>query len=349
MNEKLTCSNPDCEVAVNGSCLEGHDPVQSCPHFGQPTTKTAELNISNGSPDVPEETEPEHPNVRLPQGEPLSQLEVDAQLLQRPGRLVAIIGDTSSGKSTLLCSLYDRFQRGGFADRSFVASTTLNAFEKLTHLSRAISGAQIPDTERTYVSERLQYYHLALAKSDGLRHRADLFMSDRAGETYRSAMHRPEEFNLLPELTASRIVTVLIDGARLAQQEEQHEVLGSARRMVRAMVDANALSNTQHLQLVLTKRDEVERSGNTEAIVACLTSLVTRLQSDFGSRLATIDFFQTAARDPNGAFEPAHGCDALLTAWLDAAEPPVRAVEHNELPATQFDRLAKANLKWARA
>jgi GTP-binding protein EngB required for normal cell division len=338
LNETLTCSNPDCEIAANGSCLQGHDPVQSCPHFGKPTVASAPSEEAAPEVAVEAEANPEIPKTKLPQGDPLSQLEVDAQQMQRAGRLVAVIGDTSSGKSTLLCALYDRFLRGEFGERSFVGSLTLGGFEKLAHLSRAASGAQTPDTERTFVSEGLQYYHLALANQS--QHRMDLFISDRAGETYRSGMDRPNEFRQLPELSIARVVTVLVDGARLARQEELHEVLGATRRMVRALVDSEVLNSSQHLQIVLTKQDEVERTGRSASVKSQLEELVQRFKTDFGTSLATIDFFAVAARDPSGVLVPAYGCDDLLTAWCDAAEPPVRRVLQDRPAATQFDRLA---------
>lgn len=339
MNETLTCSNPDCEIATNGSCLEGHDPVRSCPNFGKPTVEPTPSDEATTEVAVEVEAIPEIPKAKLPQGDPLSQLEVDAQQLQRAGRLIAVIGDTSSGKSTLLCALYDRFLRGEFGERSFVGSSTLGGFEKLAHLSRAASGAQIPDTERTFVSEGLQYYHLALAEKS--RHRVDLFVSDRAGETYRSAMDRPDEFHQLPELSVARVLTVLVDGARLARPEELHEALGATRRMVRAMVDSEVLRGSQHLQIVQTKHDEVQRSGRSASVTSQLDELVQRLKSDFGSSFATVNLFAIAARDPSGDFVPAYGCNDLLIAWCDASEPPVRAVEQNMAPATQFDRLAR--------
>jgi len=339
LNETLTCSNPDCEIATNGSCLEGHDPVRSCPNFGKPAEDTVAAEDIETERAVEAEAKPQIPMARLPHGDPLSQLEVDAQQLQRAGRLVAIIGDTSSGKSTLLCTLYDRFLRGEFAQRSFVASATLGGFEKIAHLSRAASGARTPDTERTFVSEGLQYYHLAL--SNEASKRVDLFVSDRAGETYRSAMDRPDEFHQLPELSVARVVSVLIDGARLARPEELHDALGATRRIVRAMIDSQTLTKIQHLQIVLTKQDEVERSGRDESISAHLKALVDRLKTDFGAQLASIDHFAIAARDPNGEFAQGHGCADLLSAWCDAAEPSVSKVQHDLLPATQFDRLAR--------
>ena len=339
MNDTPSCSNPDCEIAENGSCREGHDPVKSCPHFGKPVSDVPMPETAFSDLAIEAEPTMEIPMARLPIGEPLSQIEVDAQQLQRAGRLVAVIGDTSSGKSTLLCTLYDRFLRGEFAQRSFVASATLGGFEKLAHLSRATSGAKTPETKRTSVSEGLQYYHLALMIKS--LHRVDLFVSDRAGETYRSAMDRLDEFNQLPELSVARVVTVLVDGARLVKPEEMHDALGTTRRMVRAMVDSEVLTSSQHLQVVLTKQDEVERSGRVKPIMQQLQVLVQRLKTDFGSKLATIDFFAIAARDPSGEFALGHGCADLLSAWCDAAEPAVCSVENDLSPTTQFDRLAQ--------
>lgn len=343
MSESPTCSNPDCQVAVNGSCLEGHDPVKSCPNFGKaPSIETPDATKAE-SPDTATETETRKPKLKLASGQQLSQREVDAFQLRREARLVAVVGDTSSGKSTLLCSIYDRFQRGTFAKRSFAASSTLGALEELAHLSRAASGALKPDTKRTYLSEGLQYYHLATAPNPEPGPRFDLFMSDRAGETYRSGMHRPDELRELPELGLARVVAVLIDGARLAVTEEQHEVLDSARRIVRAMIDAGVLRTTQHLQVVLTKRDEIERSGDAADLIQRLKSLVDRLKSDFGSKLASVSFFEIAARDPLGTFDPAYGCDVLLESWISAAEPSTSVVEPDEIEETQFDRLGTQN------
>lgn len=340
MNESQTCSNPDCQIAENGSCLQGHDPVESCPNFGKSLEAETVTVVEQNETEPATEKHPSTPKLQLSSGQSLTQGEVDDCQLRRAGRLIAIVGDTSSGKSTLLCSIYDRFLRGPFAERSYVASLTLSAFEQLAHLSRAASGALTPNTRRTYMSEGLKYYHLSSAPQSEPGKRFDLFMSDRAGETYRSGMDRPEEFNALPELKLARVIVVLIDGARLSQAAEIHEVLDSARRIVRTMIDGGALDSTQHLQLVLTKRDEVERSGNAADIIERLNAVAQRLEFDYGSQLASITFFETAARDSKSTFAPAHGCDALFASWTSVAEPGVQAVTQSETNTTPFDRLA---------
>ena len=52
--------------------------------------------------------------IAVSTGQAFSQSDVDRFLLGFPATMVAIVGDTSSGKSTLLCAIYDQFLRGRF-------------------------------------------------------------------------------------------------------------------------------------------------------------------------------------------------------------------------------------------
>lgn len=342
--EIQTCSNPDCQIAENGSCHQGHDPVQSCPNFGK---LIADPDPSEEADAVIDQAADELTltMARLPSGQPYELQDVDTFLLQKPAQLVAIVGDTSSGKSTLLCSIYDRFLRGTFAGRTFAGSNTLIAFEEVAHYSRAASGASVPDTPRTSLSEGLQFYHLSTASENSTGDRLDLFMSDRAGETYLAGLDRPDELRDLQELRLARTVAILVDGARLVIPEEQHEVLDTARQLVRAMIDSETLTSGQHLQLILTKRDEVERSGDADALVARVKAVVTRIAEDFGGALASVNFFEIAARDPSTSFEVAYGCDVLLQSWLNAPKPQLQPVNPTKQIEVQFDQLSM-NLRY---
>lgn len=342
--EIQTCSNPDCQIAENGSCHQGHDPVQSCPNFGK-LAADAE-NYEEADPTIDQTVEePALTMVQLPSGQSYEQQDVDTFLLQKPAQLVAIVGDTSSGKSTLLCSIYDKFLRGKFAGRSFAESNTLVAFEEVVHYSRAVSGATIPDTPRTSLSEGLQFYHLSTTPEESPGSHVDLFMSDRAGESYLAGLDRPDHLQELQELRLARTVAILVDGARLVMPEEQHEVLDTARQLVRAMIDTKTLTSGQHLQLILTKRDEVERSGDAESFVARVAAVAARIDEDFGGELASVSFFEIAARDPKNTYEVAHGCDALLLSWLNAPEPKPQPVNPTKQVEVQFDHLSM-NLRY---
>ena len=342
--DNQNCSNLDCLVAETGSCLEGHDPVESCPQFGKPASDVMSSEEDDGTPDTIAETQVSA-KIGVPTGQAFSQSDVDRFLLGFPATMVAIVGDTSSGKSTLLGAIYDKFLRGRFAGRSFAGSETLMAFEQIAHDARAVSGATTPDTRRTFRSEGLQFYHLATAPEDAPGAGTSLFLSDRAGEAYRDGIDRPVEFSALPELHLARVVAVLVDGERLILPEEQHEVLDTARQLVRAMMDSGTLGAAQHLQLVLTKRDAVERSGKAEKSVARARAMANGLSQDFGPALASFTFFEIAARDPLLDHPPAFGCDHLLQAWIKAPDPTPHAVEPTRPINCAFDRLS-ANLTY---
>ena len=337
-----SCSNPDCLVAETGSCLEGHDPVESCPQFGKPASDAMSSEDDDGTP-VTEAEAPASAKISVPTGQPFSQNDVDKFLLGLPATMVAIVGDTLSGKTTLLCTIYEQFLRGCFAGRSFAGSATLMAFEQIAHESRDESGANTPDTRRTSLSEGLQFYHLATVPENAPGPSTSLFLSDRAGEAYRACLNRPVEFLALPELRAAKIVAVLVDGERLIMPAEQHEVLDTARQLVRAMMDSGTLGAAQHLQLVLTKRDAIERSGNAKKFVARAKAMARGLSNDFGPDLASFTFFEIAARDPHQNCPPyshAYGCGHLLKAWIKAPDPKPHAVEPTRLVAGAFDRLS---------
>ncbi|OSP53503.1 hypothetical protein BV911_17620 [Pseudoruegeria sp. SK021] len=198
-----------------------------------------------------------------------------------------------------------------------------------------------PDTPRTSLSQGLQFFHLATSPANEPTQTADLFLSDRAGESYREGLDTPAHLYDLQELRLARTVAVLIDGARLIRPEEQHEVLDTARQLVRAMVDSGTLSTAQHLQFILTKRDDIERAGDVEQTVARVQATVERIAQDFGNRLASVTLFEIAARDPQSQFEQAHGCDVLLQSWLSAKEPDPVRVPPIEAIYTRFDLLAE--------
>ena len=338
------CSNPDCKIAETGSCLQGHDPVESCPQFGKPVLEAIPNEDDGATPDAEAEV-PVRAKIRVPTGQPFSQSDVDRFLLGFPATMVAIVGDTSSGKSTLLCAIYEQFMRRCFAGRSFAGSATLMAFEQIAHDARAASGANMPETRRTSLSEGLQLYHLATAPEDAPGTSTSLFLSDRAGEAYRAGLDRPAKFSAFPELHLAKVVAVLIDGERLIMPAEHHEVLDTAKQLVRAMMDSGTLGEAQHLQLVLTKRDAIERSERAEMFVGRARTIAEGLSSEFGPALASVTFFEIAARDPFKDYDPAYRCDRLLLSWINAPDPKPRAVNPTRPVVALFDRLS-ANLTY---
>src|SRR5689334_12983829 len=112
------CRKSDCQVAVTGSCAEGHSPLASCPNYAdQPAD---ERDVYDGELDATARESPiDVERISLASGEALTSDEVEQFLRWRAATFVTIIGDSDSGKTTLICALYDRFLHGGFGGLQF--------------------------------------------------------------------------------------------------------------------------------------------------------------------------------------------------------------------------------------
>jgi hypothetical protein len=338
MAESLTCSKAGCQVAETGSCAEGHTPLQSCPNFGVEAEEEEE--ICDG--ELSEESTPAVVSefVTLPAGEALTPEEVDQLLRWRGVTFVTVIGDSHSGKTTLICALYDRFLRGPFAGLTFVGSRTLMALERRSHYARVDSGRVIPDTARTTISDGLRYFHLAVAGPQRQIGRVDLLLSDRAGEVYRHARDDSSVVSTLEEIPRSDRLILLLDGERIVDPFQRNGALQSIRQTLRVLLDNHALNKNSMVQVVTTKVDLIARDGDGAAIQGALVEFRKRLAANFKDRLRSLTFHDTAARDPNNEFEPAYGLDALIEDWTTPAERHVEPVSPISVSLkTEFDRL----------
>ena len=194
-----TCRKTDCQVATTGSCAEGHTPLASCPNYGDQPVERSDAYDGELEPSA-EGATPDVERVGLPSGDALTPDDVDQFLRWRAATFVTVIGDSHSGKTTLICAIYERFLKGCFAGFGFAGSRTLVALERRSHHSRVDSGRVTPETARTSHLEGLRYFHFAMAQDGYPNRRADLLLSDRSGEVYRSARNNSSVVTTLPEL-----------------------------------------------------------------------------------------------------------------------------------------------------
>lgn len=341
--DEARCAKPGCRVSSTGACEEGRDP-KSCPHYTDATAKDTEDKELDSDPSDEEaqETPEKGDHVKLPSGEALDVAGVDEFLRWRPMTLVTIVGDRDSGKTTLISSIYDRFLRGPFAGYLFAGSRTLIGLERRSHYARVDSGMTTPDTPRTSISEGVRFFHLALARADAPDARADLMLSDRAGETYRQARGNSRLVSDLIEVKKADCLVLLLDGARVVNPVERAGAVQSVRQTLRALWDGGALDAGARVQVATTKIDilRAQPEGDKAHTDTLLTALRDGLRADFGPRLGDLSFWDIAARDPAGTFEPAYGVDALLASWLDKVPRPATIIDRPGLVLqSEFDRL----------
>ena len=110
------CQNPDCTFNVDGVCARSIQ-LDECPDLTLDEQVTAE-----------EEPEQSLEVVSLSNGRALTQEQANELARSALTRLIVILGESDSGKTTLLAHINERLQRGPLGEMSFAGSRTLPAF-----------------------------------------------------------------------------------------------------------------------------------------------------------------------------------------------------------------------------
>lgn len=275
---------------------------------------TIQVNTSVSDDAIASELTPKF--VAISPSEGFTFEDVGRFLSARPGILVTLIGDRDSGKSTLLCAIYDRFLHGPFADRLSAGVRTITALERRAHLERVESGRDTPDTQHTSFAEGLEYFHFAACPDGDLGKRDNLLISDRAGETYKNARGNPSLIDTLVELPYADYLVLLVDGARVANSTNRVGAMFAVRQTLQMLTDHKSIGVSDRVQIVLTKIDLVDAVPDAALARKHLTEFMERIQRDFGGKFAALEYFEIAARALKGNYARAHGVDLLFKSWF---------------------------------
>lgn len=310
----LRCEERGCRVAETRQCHDGHVPAETCPRIVIETDDELDVYEKSDS-DSSSLQESDQKRIALPSGEALSPDNANRFLRWRPATLITIVGDRESGKSTIVCALYDRFLRGPFAGFGFTGSRTLVALERRSHYSRVDSGRDVADTPRTSISEGLHYFHFAVTPMEERGGRVDFLLSDRAGEVYRQARADADVIASLPEVRDADRLVLLMDGQRIANLIERANAMQSVRQTLRAFLDNDALGTSSIVQIITTKLDLIVGAENRAELEETIGRFERQLERDFKDRLRELTFWRVSARDPKNVFEPGYGMAELVRDW----------------------------------
>ena len=327
--QQLTCGNTDCSLASDGKCVEGYE-IGECPH-------TESLSLE----DIPEAEESSTPLVQpettiaLASGEALDR--EDASVLQRRNvsRSIGLIGPNDAGKTSLIAGFFDLFQMGDLAGVKFAGSSTLIGFERVCHLARVVSQISVPHTERTSRGAEPTFFHLDVyQEQNGL---ISVFISDRSGEDYLAVNDQLSQADQFFEIRRADCITLLVNGAQLADSKLRHEVKATTPQIVDALIEAGAIRKGCRLAIVLTKKDSVMASTNRERVERDFNGLVASISRAHAASLGEVKSFVVAASPK----ETEHvirgeGVADLLLYWLQP-NLPVASISDREPP--KFDRM----------
>lgn len=321
------CSREGCNVQIDGLCILGNDPVESCP------------NYASDAESIEEQEQPEEPRtasaVQIWASEKMLLPDYSELARRRRLRTVALIGEEKVGKTTLLCSIYAMFCKGPFADLTFAGSETLLGFAKLQAFAMLNSGRSSPTVPRTSRRDPLAFFHLALARSR--RDVIDLVISDRSGESYADARTSTDLIGRLDEFRLADRVCFLLDGARLASKDDRTAYARNFRQMINALHDNGALARTKQVEILSTKLDITRLSGAEE--IDYLSDFQARLLSDFKKKGLVVSSHEICALPKADRTIGIVGLDDLIRRWTEPA--PITEVMPRPVDGAprQIDRL----------
>ncbi len=321
--EQHACAQEACTVAVDGVCLEGIA-LDACPHHS-----LVALDESDEGDDAGREAEEQQAQsvVRLFSGEELDLEGARQVMVGSLTRMVVIIGDPDSGKTTLLAELWEQFQRGPYNGFLFAGSRTQPAFDRRCHLARIVSGRSESDTERTKPSDDVKWLHMAVRDSELAKPTQHLIFSDVSGEILRRIRDSTEEAARLSVFNRADHVLFLMNGAQLISVDERQRARTNAIMSLRSMLEAGQLGKDSLVEVAVSKWDLVVgklEEANTQDFLDAIKDEITRR---FEGSLGKLSFHNIAARpEPGSGVSKAYGLSELFGSWVRdtlLVKPPV--------------------------
>jgi hypothetical protein len=349
------CANPVCKIARDNKCVEGLA-LKDCPFYGKPlqaqpsvaslpdattgVSKTAQapgVKTSVEEAEVAEEIRTEVKSLSLNAGTWLSVHGATEVVLANQSILLAIVGPTSAGKTSLVAALYQIFLRNTVKNYSFARSRTLYSFEQICHDTRAVSEAEKAMMRRTpynSLPNNVGFYHLGLVQNSSGK-LIDLLLADRTGEDYQAATSECSVVEKFSEIKRANCITILIDGDKFSDTAKRHNVKAEAELILQALCDSKCLTGKQQLAIVLTKLDLVfeKKSEVKTKAISDFEKFASNLEQRFEQAFCKTTSFQIAALPTTPVLDYAHGVENLLEGWC------TKAVAHGILTHTGIDHL----------
>ena len=294
----VSCSNPECKIAETGKCIEGFDILDECPTYN----KEDEELWFDADDEQSEQSEQgiassiKSDLIQLPTGMTLSDTETDCLLKKYSSKVVACIGPSNIGKTTLIASFYELLNLGPIGCYQFGGSKTLFAFEEVCHHARAISKNSVAKTPRTIRKDTALFFHIALNNIPNNR-RIDLFLSERAGEEYEAAMDHTDNCLNLFEVKRSDVLMILINGEAISDNVRRHAESTRVINLARALQESDVIYSTTKILLVTTRYDLVVKLEASEKVKERCASILSRINSIFPNHQTNLHMIAARPED----------------------------------------------------
>ncbi|UIJ82420.1 TRAFAC clade GTPase domain-containing protein [Rhizobium leguminosarum] len=268
------CSNPECQVDQLGHCHLGHDPIDSCPNYGQ--DEVEELDPGDVEEERASPAEETVDGVELRPNTRIQESAVTKFRNKNRANTIVLVGEQKAGKTTLLAALYGLFCKGPLGGFEFAGSQTLYAFAERNHLALFEPERDVPSTPRTSLGEDVSFFHLKMKSGEEM---CDILISDRSGEAFEAARVNTAFIDRLTELLLADRVCFLLDAARLTKVETRPGYRRIFKQTIRSLLDNDAVPKSAVLEVLVTKLDRV---FDNAALIQEVSEYESELFEEFG-------------------------------------------------------------------
>lgn len=258
----------------------------------------------------------------LPAGQALSIEDTYSITASESTKFVVLAGPSGCGKTTLLITLYQLFQKGAIGNFYFAGSQTLQGFEQRAFHTRISSNLSSPETVKTRRGISDSILHLKFWDSK-IKVMHNFLLSDFSGEDYSSAIANvelmQEDFGILRR---ADVIVIIIDGDRITEREFRNSTLQRTIELLKTMDNANLLSKSVVVEIVISKYDLVKKKcGNDSIISEYINSIPSKILGRTENLSdESIKFFEVAAMPKDDVCEIGFGLLQLLNSWTEIKE-----------------------------
>jgi hypothetical protein len=305
------CGNEDCRVVETGKCAEGFDTPEECPKYSLEPSNEREDSVEKAPEDSPEPM-----GINLFGGDALNDNESLSITRRALTRVVVIAGAQKSGKTTILKTIYDMFQKGQFSGYLFAGSKSMLAFEERCFPSRLASGMPKADTARTQFGLDDKLLHLCVRRVDLSEPRQDLLFSDISGETFEHVSASSDDCSKQIILKRADHFAITIDGERLIDLATRHAAEQEAKMLFRRCIETKMVGKNTYVQIIFTKYDVFKDDNKT--VNEFIPKITDYFKANHSDDVLDLNFFNIAAQPRNESdIKDGHGLDELFPLWVE--------------------------------
>jgi hypothetical protein len=330
--KSIKCKQEGCTASNDGKCLEGLS-LNSCPHCTIVEENFIDEIIVSDVIEAATTSDKEiFHNVHL--GEALELCETNCITNSSLTRLILLVGLSDAGKTTMLASIFDLFQRqSNFCGYSFAGSKTLIGFERRCHHARIKSERDIPVTERTKSSDSRVFLHLKVNNKDNVS--TNLLFTDISGEIFKELNNSTIESKKFELAKRADHFALFIDSDQLSDLTNRNIAKTRSIGILRSLIETNMLGENTYIEIIFSRWDLLNCKSDVEIHTKFVDGIKEEIIKKFAKTHNNIAFFNLASR-PIKLFKFGHGISEIFTDWVEKTPFTFNKKEYSSIKAENF-------------